>query len=245
MSWRIEQLSEGVTLYCGDCREILPTLAFNSNVVVCSDPPYGIAHVRSGGGRQGGASSSSFRRHANETIVGDESPFDPQHLLSFRELLLWGADHYRRRIPEGGRFLAWDKLAGASLKDSFSDIEFAWHSERGAARRITYLWKGILQDGEKQEQRAHPTQKPVEVMVWSIGQLSTKSAIILDPYMGSGTTGVACVRLGRRFIGIEIEPKYFDIACRRIADELKRPRLDLAPAPAPAEQMPLGLGGEA
>lgn len=79
------------------------------------------------------------------------------------------------------------------------------------------------------KQSAHPTQKPVDLMLWCVERV--KGRRILDPYMGSGTTGVACVRLGRRFIGVEIEPKYFDIACRRIADELKRPRLDLAPPP--------------
>lgn len=83
--------------------------------------------------------------------------------------------------------------------------------------------------------KAHPTQKPIDLMAWCIGM--TKAAHIVDPYMGSGTTGVAAVRLGRRFTGIEIDPGHFDTACRRIADELKRPRLDLAPAaPVPVQE---------
>jgi site-specific DNA-methyltransferase (adenine-specific)/modification methylase len=92
-------------------------------------------------------------------------------------------------------------------------------------------------DGERS---AHPTQKPIDLMLWCLQRLKG-GRTILDPYMGSGTTGVACVRLGRRFIGIEIEPKYFDIACRRIGDELKRPRLELAAPAPPAVQEALEL----
>jgi site-specific DNA-methyltransferase (adenine-specific)/modification methylase len=87
----------------------------------------------------------------------------------------------------------------------------------------------------------HPTQKPIELMQWCIQQLPSDAASILDPFMGSGTTGVACVQLGRKFIGIEIEPKYFDIACHRIADELKRPRLPLAEKPQAPQQQALEL----
>ena len=87
----------------------------------------------------------------------------------------------------------------------------AWCSWCGAARRILYPRSLALQDGKE-----HPTQKPLQVMGWCIERIPDDPAVILDPFMGSGTTGVACVKLGRQFIGIEIEPKYFDIACRRI-----------------------------
>ncbi|WP_424360258.1 DNA methyltransferase [Methylocystis parvus] len=86
----------------------------------------------------------------------------------------------------------------------------------------------------------HPTQKPIEVMRWCIGHLPEDARTILDPFMGSGTTGVAAVKLGRKFTGIEIEPKYFDIACRRIADALARPDL-FVEAPKPPKQETLSL----
>ncbi len=82
--------------------------------------------------------------------------------------------------------------------------------------------------------KEHPTQKPVEVMKWCLGFVADAKTI-LDPFMGSGTTGVAAVKLGRKFIGIEIEPKYFDIACRRISEALKQPDMFIE-RPAPAKQ---------
>lgn len=197
-----------------DCRDVLPTLP--RDLAVLSDPPYGpsnrptaIAHW------------PTADRHSGVRIAGDDRPFDPAHLLGFAEILIWGADHYRTRLPEEGRMLGWDKLAGNLSWDSFSDIEFAWHSVRGASRVFSWLWKGVCcrRTGEGEGgvvRRYIPTQKPIALMRWCIGQIKNTGAI-LDPYMGSGTTGVACAQLGRRFIGIEIEPRWFDIACRRIA----------------------------
>ena len=89
------------------------------------------------------------------------------------------------------------------------------------------------------EEREHPTQKPLGVMKWCIEHLPDSSLTILDPYMGSGTTGVASVKLGRRFIGIEIDQRYFDIACRRIEDAAKQPDMFIASAPKPLQG---GLG---
>lgn len=189
-------------LYLGDCREILPTLGKVDAVV--TDPPYGIGHVKGSSGRAVAGTSLPARRNI-ERIVGDDAPFDPSQLLGFPQVISWGADHYASKLPHG-RWLAWDKISGASLVDSFSDVEFAWHSQPGAARIISYLWKGVLQDGEKGAPRYHPTQKPIAVMEWCIRQLAGPVETILDPFMGSGTTGVAAVKLGRRFIGIEIEP---------------------------------------
>jgi DNA modification methylase len=77
----------------------------------------------------------------------------------------------------------------------------------------------------ERHQRVHPTQKPIVVLEWVINQFKKSPKTILDPFMGSGTTGVACMNLGREFIGIEIEPKYFEIACERIAQAQKQQRL--------------------
>ena len=132
-----------------------------------------------------------------------------------------------------GRFLAWNKLGDMEPWDSFSDVEFAWHSEEGAARIFSMKWKGVACDkrGESNGLREHVTQKPIRLMLWSIEQCK-RAYHVVDPYMGSGTTGVAAVKLGRKFTGIEIEPKYFDIACRRIAEALAAPDFFVAPPPA-------------
>lgn len=228
---RKEVLAEGVELYLGDCREIVPIL--EARVAVVSDPPYGISYKRGRGGR-GGAHSSGNRFCNDIAIVGDDTAFDPTPWVGFAEVLLWGADHYSSRLPHG-KWLAWNKLGDKEPWDDFSDVEFAWVNKRGASRIFSHLWKGLAQKGAG-VRREHPTQKPVELLEWCIGFVEAET--ILDPYMGSGTTGVAAVKLGRKFIGIEIEPKYFDIACRRIADAVARPDLFIEkPKPVKQEAM--------
>lgn len=228
---RKEVLADGVELWLGDCRELLATLAGVDAVV--SDPPYGIAHVKGEGGK------GKHNRRNIAPIAGDAEPFDPSPLLTFGNVLIWGAEHYAARLPaDSGRWLAWNKLDDMESFDSFSDVEFAWHSRKGAARIFSFKWKGIasVKAGEEPG-REHPTQKPVALMRWCIEQAQVpKGGLVLDPYMGSGTTGVAAVKLGRRFTGIEIDAGYFDIACRRIEAALREPDMFVSP-PKPAEQL--------
>jgi site-specific DNA-methyltransferase (adenine-specific)/modification methylase len=222
---RVETIAEGVTLYLGDCREILPTLDGVDAVV--SDPPYGISYKKGAGGK------GKHTVRNIEAIEGDTEPFDPTPWLVW-PCILWGANHYASRLPHG-RWLAWDKLAGMAEFDSFSDVEFAWQSGRGKDRIFSHLWKGICKASEKGgKERWHPTQKPVELMSWCLRQLPDAKTI-LDPFMGSGTTGVAAVKLGRRFIGIEIEPRYFDVACKRLSEAVSAPDMFID-RPAPAKQ---------
>ncbi len=133
----------------------------------------------------------------------------------------------------------WDKECGRTNRDdSFSDAELFWTSEPGKRRVIRYMWKGLqVEEPLIDQRREHPTQKPVAVMRQCIEMMSAE--IILDPFMGSGTTGVAAVKLGRRFIGIEIEPRYFDIACRRIEEATRQPDLFIEPAAKPVQQVML------
>jgi site-specific DNA-methyltransferase (adenine-specific) len=213
----------GVKLYLGDCLTLLPALSHIDAVV--SDPPYGISYKKGKGGSTAGYKGKKGDQGRNiEAIAGDDKPFDPTPWLDFPKVLLWGADHYAQRLPHG-RFLAWDKLNGHEPWDSFSDVEFAWNNKRGASRIISYVWKGMCQGAgeDKGSRRDHPTQKPVCVMRFSVEQAGTLPGdTVLDPYMGAGTTGVACIRTGRNFVGIEIEPRYFDIAVRRIEAEMAR-----------------------
>lgn len=223
---RIETLADGVTLYLGDCREIAPTLSGVDATV--SDPPYGINYERGAGGK------GKHTKRNDAPIAGDAEPFDPAPWIE-RPCILWGANHYAARLPHG-RWLAWNKLGALEPWDDFSDVEFAWQNTRAADRIFSLMWKGIVQ-GEQigGGQRWHPTQKPVALMAWCIGFLP-EARTILDPFMGSGTTGVAAVQSGRGFVGIEIEPHYFDIACKRIAKELSHPRMFNEPAPQPVTQ---------
>jgi DNA modification methylase len=224
-AFRTETLAEGVTCILGDCRNVLPTLGKVDAVV--TDPPYGIDY-----GRAGGFSASHGWGPWRENVAWDQSRPDRETFDLIRSAaancVLWGGNYFTDFLPPVDKWLIWDKG-----QDNFSlaDVEMAWCSWRGAARRMRYSRALALLDGKE-----HPTQKPVSVMRWCLEQLPEPNRIILDPFMGSGTTGVAAVKLGRHFIGVEIDEKYFDIACRRIGDALKQPDLFIEPYAKPCQE---------
>jgi site-specific DNA-methyltransferase (adenine-specific) len=224
------------TLYCGDCRELYPVL--NSAASVVTDPPYGIGYVARS---KRDAKRREYKTDYDATgIVGDTESFKPEAWLSFPFSLLWGANNFCRSLPHG-RWLVWDKRGpGFHGNNSFSDCEIAWCSAPGPERIHLQIWNGIVRQGEpagQGESRQHPTQKPIDLMRWCVG-FAPANTTILDPFMGSGTTGVACAKLGRKFIGIEIEPRYFDIACRRIEQAYAQPDMFVqSPAKPVQEQM--------
>ena len=207
---------KGIVIYHGDCREILPSLGTDFALVV--DPPYGIAYQHSGGGN-----GLHRRRNSLMPIVGDSGAFDPTEFLVYPAMFLLGADHFRRALPEGGTWIAWDKSLGIGPRDSFADCEFAWTNLKVKRNCFRILWKGIActkvdSDGNAAI-RVHPTQKPTALMKEAV-LLMPESLTILDPFMGSGTTLRAAKDLGRKAIGIEIEEKYCEIAVRRLAQEV-------------------------
>ena len=218
------------TLYCGDCREILPTLKGQFNAIV-SDPPYGINFQHSGG-------KSSSGRNAplrTDTIIGDDKPFDPTFLFECTpirrdrkqgNILLFGANHYAKHLPDDGEWLVWDKIPRCNADDSFRDAEFMWSSVKTPRTIYRHQWKGLIREGEEnpaKQKRAHVSQKPVALMMWCIDRLIVPlGGVVCDPFMGSGSTGVAALRKGLDFIGIEIDEKHFETACRRIEDEQRQ-----------------------
>jgi site-specific DNA-methyltransferase (adenine-specific)/modification methylase len=228
---RKETLAEGVDLYLGDCREILPTLGKVDAVV--TDPPYGIGENSRKVASRGKLAAP--KDYGN--FDWDRSPPDAAVIEMVRARSRWqimfGGNFFT--LPPSSCWLVWDKKNGTN---DFADCELAWTNLPKAVRRIEWLWNGMIRKGD--DFREHPTQKPEGVMKWCIEQLPDDCATILDPFMGSGTTGVAAVKLGRKFIGIEIEPKYFDIACKRIQAALDAPDM-FVEAPKPAKQEALEL----
>lgn len=208
-------------LWHGDCREVLPLLDGVDALV--SDPPYGIAYQHSGCGKAVKGAKLPPVRNAKMPIANDAEAFDPTHLLGFESVLIFGADHYRARLPDGGTIVAWDKSCGIGPADSFADAEFAWTNVRVKRNVLRFLWKGVACEkaGEENGKRYHPTQKPVGLMQRCI-ELLPDAGLICDPYMGSGSTGVAALRMGRRFVGIELDRRYFDVACERIEREQRQ-----------------------
>ena len=163
-------------------------------------------------------------------------------MLGFPKIAFFGANHFADRLPRSRAWGVWNKLPENSGL-SFSEAELIWFKGAGFQRtiRFDHYWNGALRASEKSgERRAHPTQKPVVLMGKIIRLLTIAGDRVLDPYMGSGTTGVACAKMGRKFIGIEIEREYFDVACRRIEETHAQPSLFVeTPPPARNKQQDL------
>ena len=199
---RIETIGNA-TLYLGDCREILPTLP---KVDACiTDPPYGMAEKLSGTG------SGRWKKlyDAKGGFAWDqEAPELVLELPAFADrVIIWGGNFFA--LPPSRAWLVWNKII---RNFSTSVCELAWTNLDRPVDAFDYSHGQLATEGKQ-----HPTQKPLGLMKWCIEKTGVADgALILDPYMGSGTTGVASVQMGRRFIGIEREPKYFDIAVRRI-----------------------------
>ncbi len=207
---------DGITIYHGDCREILPTTERIG--LLLSDPPFGIGYVGTSKPQRVTGRPNAPRHLATERIRGDDAPFDPSHLLGISDdVILWGAHHFSDRLPVSHGWLVWDKLDGVT-PSSFADAELAWHQNSNATRLFRYLWRGICQAGEKGK-RLHPNQKPVSLMRWCIDR-SKATGVVCDPYLGSGAVLVAAKDLGRRAIGIEIEERYCEIAAQRLSQQV-------------------------
>ena len=209
---RVEVIGD-CTLYLGDCRDVLPTLGKVDAVL--TDPPYGIGITKS--------NRLAVSRGMGGKSWDDETP-DIQWIVDMGvPAVVWGGNYFP--LPPHRGPLVWDKNNAGR---DFADFEFAWTNLDMVARR--FIFRPMNMDGGKQ----HPAQKPISLMEWCLGFMPNAQTI-LDPFAGSGTTGVACVNLGRSFIGIERDPDYFDIACKRIDEATRQPRLFDAPKPKPEQ----------
>jgi DNA modification methylase len=205
MSVRVEHIGD-CTLMLGDCAQILPTLGKVDAVL--TDPPYGIGMD---GGKVGRSQYNKFD--------WDNAPADIEFALELGvPAIIWGGNYFS--LPPSQKWLVWDKKNDPT---TYADCELAWTNIAGSVRVFRWLWSGPYQ--ERREERFHPTQKPLALMEWCLDHLPTDVRSVCDPFMGSGTTGVACAKRGLHFIGIEREPSYFDIACRRVEEAYRSPDL--------------------
>lgn len=201
---RVEQIGRA-TLYHADCREVLPTLPRFD--LLATDPPYGIGkdgQVRTTGGN-GGRKAHDFKDWDSERP--DRETFNLL-LKAANTSIIWGGNYFADMLPASGKWLVWDK--GQRINQS--DGELAWTSLDGALRICTMNRVELLIEGTD-----HPTQKPSKLMKWTLSH-APEARSVIDPFMGSGSTGVAAVQMGMRFTGIERDPDYFAVACRRIDD---------------------------
>jgi site-specific DNA-methyltransferase (adenine-specific) len=222
-----------ISLYCNDCLTVLPHVKCDA---VITDPPYGIGYKAS-------------QKNAIDygLIHGDDKPFNPLPLLKWRNAVLWGANNYCNLLPIAG-WICWDKrVSQAADACPGSPFELAWVSPRkpNVFKIIRVQHCGAKNadapNGDVANQpRYHPTQKPIVVMIGCMDVAKVPpGATVFDPYMGSGTTGIACLRTGRKFIGVEIDEHYFQVAVERIKRELAQPFI---PGMEPARQEQGGLG---
>jgi site-specific DNA-methyltransferase (adenine-specific)/modification methylase len=228
MTYKRKEIIGGQTLYLGDCMEVMAGLGKVDAVV--TDPPYGIGFVHSGGGGCFAKSTVNLK-----PVIGDDAPFDPAPLLALGvPTIMWGGNHFASRLTDSASWLSWDKRC-ADYSNDQADCELAWTNLGGPARMFRHVWNGMLRGKESKTPRVHPTQKPVALMEWCLGFLPDAKTI-LDPFMGSGTTLVACQRLGRNGIGIELDPDYFQIACDRVHKAWQEPDMFIAePTPKPVQ----------
>ena len=208
-TWQSED--DSIQLYHGDCREILSALSVEKVDAVITDPPYGININKS----QRLSISRGFGEDDWDTEKIDNDFL--LNIISFAPVsVIWGGNYYE--LPSTRCVLVWDKKNDGR---DFADIEMAWTNIDHVAR--IFRMRPQNMDGGK----VHPTQKPVALMMWCIEQakILTGGSMVIDPYMGVGSTGVACVKKGCKFIGIETKRKYFDIAVKRIENELAQLRM--------------------
>lgn len=214
----------GATLFCGDCYEIMAREGFPEADALVADPPYGIKYEVNARSWQneGLTALKPWEMEKRPAIHGDDKPFDcAPFVTSFGKVALFGAN-YMQGLPRG-KWLVWDKRR-ESNPDDHSDCEFIWLSKVGADRIHRQKWRGIVREGEEncsRSRKLHPNQKPVALIGRIFDELGVEpDDVVLDPFMGSGSTGVVALRRGHRFIGIEKDTGHFETACRRLLAEV-------------------------
>lgn len=228
---RIKRLGNGaITLYQCDCKAIDVTAE-----ALVSDPPYGISYKGSYNSNtliykqalNYSTSNTGLKgRRFNRPILGDNVPFDPSYWTErYQTVAMTGAQHYYDRLPPGGMFHCWDKRGNYKPLDQ-ADADFIWVKKPGKTKKVSrvlhLVWRGLVRDTESGLKGLHPTQKPIALMEWIIGLCGLPpNSVIFDPYMGVGTTAIAAINLGHRFVGAELEKGFFDLAVERIQKHLE------------------------
>ena len=200
---------------CGDCLELMKDIPDKSIDLIVTDPPYG---KKADKGTNGFGTSKNRRYQGGwDNQRPDKQVFDEMFRIS-KNLIIFGANYFCDMLPFSNHWIFWDKKGDISFKNPFADGELIYTTFTSPIKRVVFKQQGFITDSK--DKRYHPTQKPSELIQMLIEQYSNKGDIILDPFLGSGTTAVACVNTNRHYIGFELDPQYYDIACKRL-DELE------------------------
>lgn len=218
---------------CGDSTKDLEKLMEGRPAdVLLTDPPYGISAVNvkgvtGGGGKLGFTGGGGIVPARQWTpIIGDDEDYDPTFLLKLAKILIiFGANNFANKLPNNSRWLVWDKKTqdkSGSHTDTFSDVELAWTNvDLKSSKIYRFLWSGLIRSGDRKTElteRVHPTQKPVGLLADMIIDYTKENNTILDCYLGSGSTLIACEITGRICYGMELDPVYCDVIIQRWED---------------------------
>jgi site-specific DNA-methyltransferase (adenine-specific)/modification methylase len=226
-----EERIGGQRLILGDCLQVMPMLGrFDACV---TDPPYGIGYDASAAKNSNTQFGKAFAAKTQYRATSWDSKTCDQEVAFAvalaQKAIVFGGNYYQLGPSSG--WLVWDK----EINGNFADCELAWSNIDQPARLLRHMWNGGIRKGQEAK-HGHPTQKPVALMEWCLGFLPNAQTI-LDPFMGSGTTLVACQRMGRNGTGIELDPDYFAIACKRVDEASRQPDLLIdPPKPQPVQE---------
>ena len=199
----------------GDCLELMRDIPDKSIDLIVTDPPYG---KKADKGTNGFGISKNRRYQGGwDNQRPDKQVFDEMFRIS-KNLIIFGANYFCDMLPFSNHWIFWDKKGDISFKNPFADGELIYTTFTSPIKRVVFKQQGFITDSK--DKRYHPTQKPSELIQMLIEQYSNEGDIVLDPFLGSGTTAIACVNTGRHYIGFELDPQYYDIACKRL-DELE------------------------
>lgn len=205
-------------LYHGDCCSVSLGMSENEIDLLLTDPPYGIGEAA---GKNKSRGNIAVAKDYGDLDWDNKTPtsfvIDELRRIS-KNQVIFGGNYFD--LPPSSCWIVWDKNNG---DNDFADCELAWTNFKSAVRKVKYTWNGMIQENMKQKDiRYHPTQKPIGVMKWIIERYSNPEDTILDPFIGSGTTAVACEQLNRKWIGIEREEQYCEIAAKRLSEPMQR-----------------------
>lgn len=208
----------------GDCLELMKDIPNKSIDITITDPPYG---KKADKGTNGFGSAKNRRYIGNwDNSRPPKAAFDEIFRIS-KCVIIFGANYFCDMLPPSNCWLFWDKKGDIAFQNPFADGELIYTSFKKPIKRIVFKQQGFITDSK--DKRYHPTQKPTELIANIINQYASDNALIFDPFMGSGSTGVACVNTNRDFIGIELDEHYFEIAKQRIDEAIRLKETELKP----------------
>jgi len=228
-------ISQNGKLYHADCMEVMRGIDGFRFDLVLTDPPYGIGEAA---GKNRGRGTKAGKKDAKNTrgtaipssdfgsLHWDNVPPTPEYFDMMRAVslnqIIFGGNYFP--LPPTSCWIVWDKDNGGN---DFADCELAWTSFDTAVRKIKYRWNGFLQGNlsatsPDKEKRVHPTQKPVAVMKWILERYSEPGDLILDPFLGSGPVAIACEQMGRKWVGVEREEQYCEVAAARLSQPMQK-----------------------